>query len=273
MKRNRRHGLVFLLSVFFAGQVYAQTKEPVQPPFSVRLVNLEAASNATFTYNARLQNTAGATRIFQLSAGVPPGWNTSFKVEGMQVTSLQLESGKAQDIVVEFQPAVDVKPGKFNIPVTARAGADTLRLDLEAVVKGSYGVSLTTPGGRLSGEITEGRSKAIQLQVLNTGTLPLENVELSGQAPPKWEVSFSPSSIARLEPGKTADVTATLRVPDKTIAGDYVTNFTVRNSNATATAAFRMTVETSALTGWIGLLVILAAIGAVYFLIRKYGRR
>lgn len=262
-----------LLFVLFCRQGLAQTATPGSPPFSVRLMNIEAAANTTFTYNARLQNTAASTRVYQLSAGIPQGWNIAFKVEGLQVTSLSLEGQKGQDVIIDIIPAVDVKPGKYNIPVLAIAGSDTVRLHLESVVKGTYSLTLTTPTGRLSDDVTEGSRKDIRLQVKNTGTIALDNLELSGQAPPQWDVTFSPANIARLEPGKTSEVTATVKVPDKTIAGDYVTNFTVKNPNATSPASFRMTVKTSALTGWLGVLVILAALGTVYYLIRKYGRR
>jgi uncharacterized membrane protein len=34
-----------------------------------------------------------------------------------------------------------------------------------------------------------------------------------------------------------------------------------------------MTVTTSWLAGWLGVMVILVAVGIVYYLIRKYGRR
>ena len=87
------------------------------------------------------------------------------------------------------------------------------------------------------------------------------------------ELGFDPSKIDRLDPGKTQDIKATLVVPEKTIAGDYVTKFTVRNNSANADATFRMTVTTSLLSGWIGILIIFLALAIVYYLIRKYGRR
>ncbi|MRG44111.1 hypothetical protein GFS24_03250 [Chitinophaga sp. SYP-B3965] len=262
---------ILLLLTLFSGQVMAQKKSP---PFTARLMNIEAAANTTFTYNARLTNSAAVPHVYQLSATVPPGWNIAFKAEGYQLTSLNVDSGKTQDIIIEINPAIETKPGKYNIPVVALTGiADSSRLDLEAVVKGTYGVTLTTPSGRLSDDVTEGNRKEIHLLVKNTGTIALDNVELSAQAPPQWEATFSPSNLKRLEPGKESEIVATLKVPDKTIAGDYVTTFTVKNTNANANAVFRMTVKTSILTGWLGILIILLALGAVYYLIRKYGRR
>jgi uncharacterized membrane protein len=79
--------------------------------------------------------------------------------------------------------------------------------------------------------------------------------------------------VERLDPGKTVEIKATLNVPDKTIAGDYITTFTVKNNYANADTTFRMAVKTSLLSGWLGILVILLALGIVYYLIRKYGRR
>lgn len=264
---------LFLLFILSGIKVQAQKNNSSSPPFTVRLMNIEAATNTTFTYNARLHNSAPVSRIYQLSANVPPGWNISFKVEGVQVTSLNMDSGKIQDINIDINPAMETKPGKYNIPVLALTGTDSSRLNLEAVVKGAYGLTLTTPSGRLSDEVTEGRAKEIHLLVRNTGTLNLDNVDLSAQAPPQWEATFAPSTITRLEPGADKEVVATLRVPDKTIAGDYVTTFAAKNTNTSSNAAFRMTVQTSVLTGWLGIAVILLALGVVYYLIRKYGRR
>src|SRR5690606_5612953 len=101
----------------------------------------------------------------------------------------------------------------------------------------------------------------------------LNDLKISSQLPTKWEATFEPSAIEQLEAGKSADITATLKVPEKTIAGDYAANFTTKSPNDQKEISFRILVKTSVLSGWIGILLILAAIGLVYFLIRKYGRR
>jgi uncharacterized membrane protein len=204
---------------------------------------------------------------------MPEGWLIAFRTMGSQVSSVSVDAGKTQDISVEINASQVAKPARYNIPVMAISSKDTLRLNLQAVVKGAYGINLSTPTGLLSDDITEGSKREIHLVVTNTGTIPLKEIDLSAQTPAKWQASFEPSKIAQIEPGKTADVTATLTVPDKTIAGDYVTVFTAKNSNASSDATFRMTVKTSILSGWIGIIVILLAVFLVYRLIRKYGRR
>jgi uncharacterized membrane protein len=269
------HYLVFLFSgLFFLTPSYAQKKMiQKQSAFTARLVSLESTADKPFRYSASLHNGSGESRIFDLVALAPEGWISTFKVQGSEVPSVRIDSAQTQEISLELNPSPTVKPGKYTIPVVAVSPGDTLRLELNAVVKGNYDVELTTPTGRLSDDVTEGTSKVIQLTVVNTGSLPLDGLQLSAEAPLKWTATFEPSKLERLEPGKTQDVKATLTVPDKTIAGDYVTKFTVRNNSANADATFRMTVTTSLLSGWIGILIILLALGIVYYLIRKYGRR
>jgi uncharacterized membrane protein len=86
-------------------------------------------------------------------------------------------------------------------------------------------------------------------------------------------VAFDPKKVERVEPGKTVSVFATIKADKKAIAGDYVTNIEAKTPEVSAKAAFRVSVETSLLSGWLGILIILAALGSVYYLFRKYGRR
>ena len=275
LKKGKLQRFIFsLLAIFFLAPTYAQKKDGhIKSSFTATLMNIEATAKETFRYNTSLHNGSKQAQVYELIALVPEGWSTIFETGGSEVASLTVDSEKTQNISVEINPAPGVKPGKYNIPVTAFSAQDTLTLQLEAVVKGAYNVELNTPTGLLSDNITEGRSKLIQLTVNNTGSLPLDGLELSGDAPAKWTVTFDPAKIDRLEPGKTINIKATLNVPDKTIAGDYVTKFSVKNNYANADATFRTTVNTSILSGWIGILIILLALGMVYYLIRKYGRR
>lgn len=273
-KSKLQRFVFFLLAFFFITPTYAQKNDGhLKSSFTATLMNIEATAKDAFRYNTSLHNGRKQAQVYELVALAPEGWTTTFETEGSQVASLKVDSEKTQNISVTINAAPGVKPGKYNIPVTAFSGQDTLTLQLEAVVKGEYKVELTTPTGLLSDDITEGRSKVLQLTVNNTGSLPLDGLELSGETPAKWTVTFEPAKIDRLDAGKTIDIKATLNVPDKTIAGDYVTRFTVKNSGANADATFRMTVKTSLLSGWLGVLVILLALGIVYYLIRKYGRR
>lgn len=271
----------FLLLFFaFAGLAQAQ-QQPQQavawPPgksgFTAKLMNIEAATSETFRYSTTLHNGSAMARIFELKTDIPFGWTIAYKVDGNQVTSINMDPGKTQDIAIEINATATASPKKYIVPIKAVAGADTLKLNLEAVVKGSYSLALSTPTGRLSDEVTSGSQKELQLTLKNTGTLPLNDLSVTAQLPTGWESTFEPASVKQLEAGKSIDIKATVKVPDKTIAGDYAANFTATNSNTNSQVAYRLLVKTSLLSGWIGVLVILLAIGVVYYLIRKYGRR
>lgn len=259
-------------SLFFSSVSVAQQSSSASA-FHARLLNIEAPANEPFRYNATLHNAAAEAVVYEFKADLPPGWQISYRVEGSQVTSVQLEPGRTQDIGIEINSTLTAEPKKYKIPIRASSATNSFDLNLEAVVKGSYGIELSTPSGRLSDEIISGSSKELNLVVKNTGTLPLNNVELSSQLPSQWEATFEPASIEQLEPGKSMDIKTTVKVPDKTIAGDYLAKLTAKNTNKQSEVSFRIMVKVSILSGWIGIVIILLAVGLIYFLIRKYGRR
>lgn len=265
--------LLNLFLLFFSHYVFGQSNTNNKSSFTARLVNVEAPTNETFRYNSTLMNGDSELTNYNLSAKLPTGWQITYRVEGVAVTSLQVEAGAAKDISIEINCPITTKPDTYKIPIEAVSKADTLKLALEAVVRGSYAVEITTPSGRLSDEIVAGNSKELLLVVKNNGTLPLNSLELSSQLPSKWETSFSPSSIEQLQPGQSVDLKVTLKVPEKTIAGDYITKMNVKSTNGSAESTIRIMVKTSILSGWVGILIIIAAAGLIYYLIRKYGRR
>ena len=66
---------------------------------------------------------------------------------------------------------------------------------------------------------------------------------------------------------------ATLKASKKALPGDYVTTIIAKSRESNADAQFRVAVKTPMIWGWVGVLIIIATIGVVYYLFRKYGRR
>ncbi|PTR00108.1 alpha-galactosidase-like protein [Mucilaginibacter yixingensis] len=265
-----------IILILFISGFLARAQQPpsgAKSAFTAKLMNIEAASNEIFRYTTTLHNGSASAKVYELKPDLPAGWMIAFKVDGTQVTSINMDAGKSQDISVEINAAPNAPAKKYVIPIRAVAKPDSLSLNLEAVVKGTYGIFLSTPTGRLSDEVTSGSQKQLPLVVKNTGTLTLNNAQITAQLPAGWEATYEPSAIKQLGPGQTADITATLKVPDKTLAGDYSGTFTATSGSTNTQIAYRLTVKTSLLSGWIGILLIFLAIGIVYYLIRKYGRR
>lgn len=84
---------------------------------------------------------------------------------------------------------------------------------------------------------------------------------------------IDPKQIDKLQAGKAAQVFATIKAHKKAIPGDYVTIIDAKTPEVSSKVSFRISVETPMLWGWIGVLIIIVALGGVYYLFRKYGRR
>ncbi len=96
---------------------------------------------------------------------------------------------------------------------------------------------------------------------------------MKSTAPSKWQVIFEPEKIDKLAPGNETTVYATIQADKKAIPGDYVVEMRASTPETTSQLSFRVMVKTPLIWGWVGVLVILAAIGGVVYLFRKFGRR
>lgn len=235
--------------------------------------NMEGTSKTTFTYQMNLLNQTADSQLYALQAETAPGWNVDFKANYKQVSSVSVDPNKTQSIMVDITPPQQTPAGTYKVPVLAQTSNTSANLELDVVVTGSYSMALTTPTGLLSANITAGGSKRVELLVQNTGSSELQDVTLSASAPTNWDVTFDPKTVADLQPGASAPVFAIIKADKKAIPGDYQTDIHANNPQVSSDLTLRISVETSMLWGWIGVLIILIALGSVLFLFRKYGRR
>ena len=248
-------------------------KGTYQTEFTTDQPNMQGNSKSTFTFNATLKNQTADQQLYALMANAPRGWSVVFKPNYKQATSAQVETNSSQNVSIEIVPPANVEAGNYKIPVRAATGTTSADLELEVVVTGSYEMELSTPRGLLSTEITAGDVKRIELVVRNTGSSLLKDIQLSANKPVDWEVSFEPSKIDMLKAGETANVVATMKASKKALPGDYVATMTAKTPEVNTDAQFRIAVKTPMIWGWVGVLIIIVAIGAVCYLFRKYGRR
>ena len=241
--------------------------------FTTDQANMEGQASATFAYNANLRNRTAEEQLYALTSNAPRGWTVSFRANGKQVTSVEVAPNATTNVSIEVKPPASIGTGAFKIPIRAFTASTSAELDFEAVITGSYTMELTTPTGLLSSSITAGDVKKIELEVRNTGSSELKEIEFSSGKPADWEVIFEPVKVESLIAGSSTTVTAVVKASRKAIPGDYVVKMTARVSETSSTADFRMSVKTSMLWGWAGILVIAAVLGGVYYLFRKYGRR
>ena len=244
-----------------------------QTEFTTDQPNMQGNSKSNFTFSAVLKNQTADQQLYALMANAPRGWNVVFKPNYKQATSAQVVANSTQNVSIDITPPANVEAGSYKIPVRAATGTTSAELELEVVVTGSYQMELTTPRGLLSTDVTAGDIKKIELEVRNTGSSLLKDIQLSANKPADWEVTFEPSKIDALKAGETSTVMATLKASKKALPGDYVTTIMAKTPEVNADAQFRVAVKTPMIWGWVGVLIIIATIGVVYYLFRKYGRR
>ena len=235
----------------------------------------EGSADTSFTFSTTLTNNSALEQTYSLSANAPTGWMVSFKPSGesTQVAAITVDSRGSQALNVTVSPPVGIEAGEYTIPISAISSSETLSSELTVVITGSYELNLSTPSGRLSFDATANKESAITLSVTNNGNVDLQNINLTSSAPTDWTVTFSESSIDVLEAGATKEVTAYITPAKDAMSGDYVTVLTASNSETTDTAEFRVSVKTETIWGVVGILIIVAALCALGYVFRKYGRR
>lgn len=241
--------------------------------FNTKQPNMEGNASMQFSFQATLQNRTADKQLYALMADAPRGWNVIFRANYKQSTSVELEANSSADVSIDITPSSVVQAGTYKIPVIATTAETSAQIDLEVVITGTYNMVLTTPTGLLSTSVTAGDTKKVELVVNNTGSSKLTGIKFDSSTPINWDVTFDPKGFDFLEPGKSAHAFAVIKVDKRAIAGDYVTTLEAKTIETSSKAAFRVSVKTPMLYGWIGVFIIVFALGCVYYLFRKYGRR
>jgi uncharacterized membrane protein len=238
---------------------------------------LRGPSDVTFPFNLDLSNDTPEDLTFVVEAQAPEGWEATTTVTGQeQAASALVEAGGNVGIQVEVTPPDNVAAGTVTIPVTAVSGSRQVSTELSIEITGSYALTVSTPGDRLNVNGPAGSQIRQVIEVSNTGTSPLEGVQLSASNPTGWSVTFEPSAEVPAIPagGQPAQITAVITPSGDAIAGDYEVRITASSDTADSeTLALRVTVETSLLWGVIGLALIVAVLAGLWWVFQRYGRR
>jgi uncharacterized membrane protein len=237
--------------------------------FTCNQANMQGHSNQTFSFSASLKNATAEQQNYALISDAPRGWVTTFRANYQPATSVVADPNSTHPITIELKPPESISAGTYRIPVRAATSTTSANLDLEVVVTGTFSLELNTPTGLLSTDITAGNEKRIDLIIKNTGSSALQDISLDFAAPINWDVVFDPKKIANLDPGKYEHVFATITADKKAIPGDYVTTMEAKTPETASKISFRVSVETRLLWGWIGVLVIIFAVGVVFYILRK----
>jgi uncharacterized membrane protein len=237
---------------------------------------LKGPSTSTFTFNLTLHNDTAEDLTFTGVATGPDGWTVSAQVSSeSQAASAIVKAGSTTPVKVTANAPDNVVAGNYPITVDVSSGDRKATQDLAVEITGSYKLTLTTPDGRLNAQASAGSASTLTLQLENDGTAPVTGVTMTGDLPTGWKVTFDKGGDQPIDvaPGTPVQIVATLTPSGDAIAGDYVTTFKATSDAASASSDIRVTIETSLLTGALGILLIVLVLGGLYWVFRTYGRR
>jgi len=255
-------------------ELTVKEKVPPRLAFDVDLPIVTGSPDTTFRFSVTLKNEGDEDLLVNLLADAPSGFGVDFRVAGKKVTSFPLEANQSKHLTVEVHPYGDPQAGDYPITIRAQGGDVEASVSLTAKVTGKPDLRVTAPNGRLSAEANAGKEASVKVIVVNDGTAPAHDVELSASEPADWSVEFDPKKIAEIPPGQQVEVTAKVRPSDKAVAGDYMVTMRAQaEGTGLESADFRITVRTSTLWGVVGLALIAVAVGVVALAVMRFGRR
>jgi uncharacterized membrane protein len=250
-----------------AGDITLTTDSPV----------LTGATGEDFAFDLTLENDTAQDQTVSVSASMAQAdWDVEAVVTGEeQAASTVVEAGSTATVRVTATPPDDAPAGQYEIAVQATAGDQTVDAALGVEITGSFSMEVSTPGDLLSSTGAAGSATTQAIEVANTGTAPLEGVAVTATNPTDWTVTFDKEGgvIEPIPPGETGTITATITPSGEAVAGDYVVTFNASNEEAEGSVQIRYTVETSPLWAIVGIGVIVAIVGGLFYVFRTYGRR
>ncbi len=255
--------------------IRVNAEEVGQSSFSVEYDSQEGDADTAFSFSATLINNTLSEQSYALAASAPSGWDVSFTPSGSstKVAALTVPARTSQGVTVSVTPPENIEMGTYEIPCTATSADESLSLPLSVTINGSYGLTLSTPSGRLSTDAYANQEGAVQLSLTNTGNTELTNVNLTSSAPTGWNVRFASETIDLIEAGATVETTAYITPGEDAMSGDYVTTVTARSSDASDSVEFRITVKTETKWGVVGIGVIVLLVLGLAGVMRRFGRR
>lgn len=251
------------------------TDLPAKLSLKTKLPSLVGTPKSSFEYTLTVGNDSGKTLVVSLGADAPPNFQTSFTENygSQEITSIPIDAGQTKDIKVKVQPPGNVAAGDYDVRAHVSAEGAAAETALAMQITGQPKLRLTGKDGRLSGQAEAGSTAAFALSVVNDGSAPAEDVDLTSTPPADWKVEFNPKKIDRLAASETRDVQVLVTPSAKAIAGDYMTTFRTAAKGDSSSADFRVTVTTSTVWGIVGIIVIAISLLVVVGAVARFGRR
>jgi uncharacterized membrane protein len=261
-------------SVSLALQVRVAAQAGGEVTLTPDFPGLRVPAGEAATFAVEIRNDTPSDLQFELSSSGPAGWEvTAQPSTEAQASTIQVDSGSTATINVDATSPPRAEAGQYTIAVQASAPDNEVQAEMVVEIVGSYSIELSTIDQRLSTEVSADGPTEVPLVLTNTGTAPIQAIEMSATPPTDWEVTFAEPTIGQLEAGQSVNAVATVTPSDQAIAGDYIVTFSASSEVANADVDIRTTVNPSALWGFIGIALIALTLAGLAWVFRRFGRR
>lgn len=236
---------------------------------------LRGTARSTFSFKIKVTNEGTEEGLFNLAAQLPDGFRARFKkgYGSEEITGLPIGADASETITLEVTPSRVTSAGRYPVAFQVSGGNQTASTELSVEVTGEPQLQIIGPQERLSGDATAGRESTFTFTLVNSGSAPAADLELSATPPSGWKVEFEPKQIANLAPGSQGPVAVKITPSERAVAGDYMVGLRAAGGPISEEVQFRTTVNTSTVWGIAGLGVIGIAVLVLAGAVMRYGRR
>ncbi len=248
---------------------------PAKLTLTPQLPELRGTSKSSFEYSLGIKNDSGKKLTVSLAAQAPQNFDASFTENygSQELNAVPVDPGQTKDVKLKVRPPNTAAAGSYK--VVARVGAEdaSATADLTLDISGQPKLDISGREGLVSTHASAGKETSVPVVIVNSGTAPADNVELSGSAPSGWKITFDPKTVDRIAPNENKEVQALITPTEKAIAGDYVTTIRAATRGESASTTFRVTVTTSTMWGIAGIGIIGVALLVMVGAVARFGRR
>jgi uncharacterized membrane protein len=280
--------LVIVVSLFLPGIAFAQDEGESVPPtvsMSTEFPKIEAQATDTFSFAITLKYSSNNTIQFDLTTTAPTGW-TSYVTPQYDSTRISSISGDASLFgttknikLVAVPPSFPYeKPGDYTISLKAESGDTVGTIDVTAKIlpKAVLTAVPASDSGLYNTRAKAGKDNIYSIKVTDTGTSDVQNVTFTASSKPDgWDVTFSPDKLDSLGVLTSQTVDVKIKPPSNTTSGDYMLTLQVSGKDVSNTISMdiRVTVESSTIWGWVGVIIIVIVIAGLFVIFMRFGRR
>ncbi|MDI9645995.1 MAG: NEW3 domain-containing protein [Archaeoglobales archaeon] len=207
--------------------------------------------------------------------GLPAEYTVNFKEGNLAVSEVFVESGSTKELYLEIYVPSTAEVSEIPLKIVAE-GHFTAEADLVLKIVGTFKLYFEPENGKYTITTSQGEVVELKGSIKNSGVgTTLTNIRISVTLPNSdWELEdISPEIIPSLKPGESYPLTVKISIPADASPSEYKITIVVKADQVETTDRITFVVQEKGYSKFIGLGIIFASLIAVYFIVKKFGRR